>query len=165
MSTDDDNAERCEWLDDQNNREYPTTSPGDSRIGTVIEEHPDGDEKKDRECITHRQDIRGGLIADCRLSYNHATKKCAQRQRGTEGDVGNCRDANGHYEHRKREELTRTQARNAQQQPRNKARASQDHDCGEHGELQDCDSDRLPKSSFRFHRSRRAGVAGLTRAP
>jgi hypothetical protein len=146
MSTDDDNAKRGEWLDDQNNREYSDNESRRFKDWTVIEEHPDGDKKKDSECIAHRQDIRGGLIADFRLSDNHAAKKCAQRQRGAEGDIGNCRHTNGHYEHRKREELTRTEARNAQQQPRNEARASQDHDCGEHGELQDCDSNRLPKA-------------------
>jgi hypothetical protein len=115
MSTDDDNAERGEWLDDQNNREYSDNESGRFKDCTVIEEHPYGDEKQDRECIAHRQDISGGLITDFRLSDNHATKECAQRQRGTEGDVGNCRNANRHHQHGKREELARTQARNAQQ--------------------------------------------------
>ena len=133
-------------FNDQNNREYSNNESRRFNDYTVIEEHPDGDEKEDCECIAHWQDIRGSLIADFRLSDNHAAKECAQRQRGTKGDVGNCRDANRHYEHGKREELTRTQARNAQQQPRNKARPSQHHDRGEHSELQDCDSDRGPKA-------------------
>src|SRR4029453_11263363 len=139
MSTDDDNAEGGERLDDQNNREYSDNESRRFKDWTIIEEHPAGDKEKDRECIAARQEIRGGLIADCRLSDNHTAKECAQRQRGTESDVGNCRHADGHYEYRKREELTRTETRNAQQQPRNKARASQNHDCGENSKLQDCD--------------------------
>src|SRR6266550_6104762 len=104
MSTDNNNAERGERLDDQNNREYSDNESWRFKDWPIIEEHPDGDKKKDRECIAHWQDIRGGLIADCRLSDNHATKKCTQRQRCTKSDIGNCRDANRHYEYRKREE-------------------------------------------------------------
>src|SRR4029453_12693499 len=118
MSTDDDNAERGEWLDDQNNREYSDNESPRFKACTGIEEHPDGDEKEDRECIAHRQDIRGSLIADFRLADNHATKECAQRQRGTKGGGGNCRDANRHYEHGKREELTQTQERKAERHQR-----------------------------------------------
>src|SRR6266496_4848334 len=103
MPANDDNAERGEWLDNQNDRKYPDNESRRFKDCAVIEEHADGDEKEDRECIAHWQDIRGGLIADFRLSHNHATKAWAESQRGTKGDVGYCRDANRHNEPGKRE--------------------------------------------------------------
>ena len=125
MSADDDDGERGERFDEKDDAEHAEEQPRRVEERAVIEEHADGDEEEDRERVAHRQHIGRGLVADFRLPDDHAAEECAERHRGAEGDIGNRRHADRHDEHGEGEEFARTQSRDAQEQPRDEARAGE----------------------------------------
>ena len=105
---------------------------GDHREGrgddeARVEQHADGDEEQDRECVAQRQRLGGGMVTDVGLRDGRAREKRAEGERDAEHGRRAEGDAKRHREHAQREQLAGSGLGDLDQDPRHHAGADVQH--------------------------------------